>query len=215
MMSKNTIEVFDLFGKLNKSNIRYALLRNVNNELPFNFSSNKDIDIIVNPNDKEKIIKFFKDNNWKRKAHPLEKAQKIKYLYALDEFLFYTKGQINLDVSFQLSCKSTNGNEWMPLDQFINNNVWKNIKRNNDFGWNELSYEYETIHLITRCVFDKKSFNLNYIKRMNYLSNKIDFDKIYTELSLIFFKFTPILIKMILNKEYNKIINTYLSFGDY
>jgi hypothetical protein len=208
-------KILSIFQGLEGSNIPYILLRNINNELPNNFIANKDIDIIIHPDHKKEFYKFAMNNGWKKVNHPWNFGNNFIFLYAMDPFEFYTLGEINIDVCFQLSCRSTNNGEWMPIDMLINSSAWENKKRNTEYGWFELSIEDEIVHLLTRCVFDKKEFSKEYIERIQYLNNKVNSNSLLVRLDLVFFKFTPFLIKLINENKYNEIRKKYLTFIDY
>lgn len=214
-MNINPDAILDIFRILNESGINYVLLRNIDCELPNKFKGNKDIDILVKQEEKKMFYNLMKINKWRKCPHPLDLAGDFTFLYAMDRFDFFTKKGINLDICYQLSCKSTNAGEWMPLDQFINNSVWENRKINKDYGWYEMSREDELVHLLTRCIFDKKTFSSNYIIRIEDLFRDIDINKFIERIELVFFKFTPYLLKHIENKRYQIIRNEYLKFIDY
>ena len=115
--SKKIINVFQM---LEDNDIEYVLLRDVDHEIPYKFSQNKDIDLLININSRDKLHNALKNNGWKKIKHPLDGHNQIIYLYALTKFEFYTKDNINLDICFELCCKSPNDGEWLPIDQIIN-----------------------------------------------------------------------------------------------
>ena len=206
-------EVVDLFCTINKPGIEYILLRNINKELPSNLPTTKDIDIIVA---EDSLIKFeeslFK-KGWERIIHPYVS---IPFLYAMKPFRFYNKEGLHVDVCCQLACRSLNEGEWFPLDAHIQDELWKNkIKSLNQPWLYQLSHEDELIHLITRCVFDKKKFPGGYISRIDELMGAVNVVNITYKLSLIFFKFTNTLLELIREKQYNNIYQTYLQFKEY
>lgn len=207
-------KIINLFYDFEKADIIYALLRDVDKELPEHYSSNKDIDIIVCPESRKRFIEFMHSKNWRRVEHPLGEGNTI-FLYAMTPFEFYIKDGIRLDVCYQLSCKSTNAGEWMPIDRSINTMIWKRLKKNENYGWYELSEEDELIHLITRCIFDKRNFNIAYQHRIEDLLKKVDIDAIKNKLSKVFFDFSDKLLGLLLNKEYDSIIGEYLTFTEY
>lgn len=208
-------DVLDVFSMLNKNQISYVLLRNIDKELPDNLNEDKDIDILVKREDKEKFQKVLYNNGFKNKIHPWDFGNNFVFLYAMDKLEFYSKGKINLDICYQLCCRSINAKEWMPIDQMINNSVWENKKLNKNYDWYELSYEDELIHLLTRCIFDKGEFNSGYRKRISELMRKVDMDAEYKKLNVVFFKFTYKLVELIEKNEFDKIVNDYMTFTEY
>lgn len=207
-------EIINIFSNFEKEKITYAILRDVDKELPDHYSSNKDIDIIVYPECHDQFVKYMHLNKWKRVEHPLGEENTI-FLYAMNPFEFYIKNGIRLDVCYQLSCKSTNAGEWMPIDRSINKIIWTRLKKNEQYSWFELSDEDELIHLITRCIFDKKKFNEAYKKQIDILLNKTNIEVVTEELKKIFYSFTSKLLILLSNKEYDCIIEEYLTFKEY
>jgi len=211
--SNQVVEIFDVLN----GNIEYVLLRNINNELPDRLKETKDIDILVNSHYKSNLITLLKKEKWLQIIHPWDFGDNFNFLYSMDEFLMFRKGKINLDVCFQLCCRSLNAGEWFPLDESIQKSVFTNKRKKckNDFITYRLSYEDELIHLITRCIFDKKIFNDGYIERIQSLLGKIDMNLVSKKLEKIFFKFTPFLIQLLLYEEYSQIRNNYITFKEY
>ena len=78
-----------------------------------------------------------------------------------------------------------------------------------------LSFEDEFVHLLTRCIFDKKSFHKDYINRIEFLLRKIDISVVKGLLELVFYKYTNRLIEMIENKRFEKIPQDYIQFKNY
>ncbi|PZW43784.1 putative nucleotidyltransferase [Mesonia algae] len=206
-------EIISFFGILNKNNINYILLRNIGNELPDNLSKTKDIDIIVKIQDKQKLENVLLENKWEKIKHP---HRRVPYLYSMNAFDFYNLKGLHIDVAYELACRSIITRQWIPLDQKIQDNVWRYKREVHNSPWKYLlSYEIEMVHLLTRCIFDKKIFTKGYISRIDEiypLSNK---DVLAEYLDLVFFKFRYTLLKKVKHKEYNTIINEYLTFKDY
>lgn len=214
-MYVNSSDILRIFEMLNNNKVKYVLLRNINNELPNNFKANKDIDILVHPSSKEKLHNLLKNNGWKKIKHPLDNGLDFIFLYNMDKFEMFTKNNINLDICYQLSCRSLNRREWIPIDQKINDSVWINRKINNIYNWYEMSDEDQLIHLLTRCVFDKKKFEDGYVNEIDRLLGFTKIDNIKQKLELIFFKFTPYLLDLLKSHKYELIIKNYIQFKDY
>ena len=206
------LEVKEAFADLNSSGIQYALLRNIGSELPHNISREKDIDIIVHPNQIGVLERALLDRGWRRLRHPYEHK---KFLYGMDPFHFYSKGDLYFDVCFQISCQSINDKEWFPLDQEIQRITWQDIHLSRSVWQFELSPEVLLVHLITRCVFDKRKFSKAYIKEIERVFSRVDVLVFEQLLSLVFFKFTRQLIVMLRQKKYSNIFDNYIQFSDY
>lgn len=205
------------FEILENGDVRYVLLRNIDNELPFRFKQSKDIDILVHPNDCGVLKRVLKRHSWTLNRHPLNFGKNFIFLYSMTPFLWFTKGPLHLDVCFQLCCRSLNQGEWFPLCEAVQQSVWANRYRQDDKDlpvW-RLCYEDELIHLITRSVFDKKQFTDGYIARIEEIMQHVDFSKLEAKIQRVFFKFTPKLFEILQRKDYQSIIPSYIQFSDY
>ena len=206
-------DIIDLFSLLNNENINYILIRNINNELPKSLPLNKDIDLMINEDEASNFNHLMQRNGWKQKNHPLGH---FPFLYGLKPFEFYFKNGIHLDICFQLACRSLNKGEWFPLDLQIQEDLWNNKLKTLASPWKyQLSIDDEFVHLITRCVFDKKEFNDAYINRIEQLKIGIDHNIVFSKFEVVFFKYSKLLFEQINKKEYDKIITNYLQFKDY
>jgi len=213
-INKNSIVNF--FHLINESKIDYILIRNISNELPDFLEEGKDIDLLINNKDQEKVHFFLQKNRFKKIPHP---HRNNVFLYGVNKFNFYKNtDKVILDLNYQLACRSTDAGQWIPLDQIIQQSAWRNkqfISINKDFGYWALSFEDEFITLITRSVFDKNEFNQPYVKRIQELYQLININDVALKLELIFFKFTPYLLDLIAQDKYDVIINDYLTFKEY
>ena len=141
-------------------------------------------------------------------------------MYGVDkfEFLFNKNNKIIFDLNFQISVKSLDFGQIIPLDQSIQESAWKNKRLenlNDSLSYWTFGYEDEFVCLVARSIFDKNKFELNYIERINKILNLINKDDVIFKLNKVFFKFTPSLIKLIEDQKFNKIINNYLEFREY
>lgn len=215
MSCVNPKAIIDFFDNINMSSLNYILIRNINNELPSGLAIGKDIDLLVHYNERTKFINFLIENGFKNIRHPLFNDI---FLYGVNKFeLFVNKDNVLLDLNYQLACRSLNANEWIPLDSKIQDNAWRNkiIYKSSQISYYSLNAEDEFIVLVTRSIFDKREFQKGYIERIDELINFIDLDDVIDKLQLIFFKFVPVLISMLKKRQYNTILDRYISFSEY
>ncbi len=210
-------EVIEIFALLNLDGLNYILLRNINNELPYNLKFGKDIDILVHECDKIKINNFFKYHGYKVKSHPLRHD---KFIYNANKFEFrYNKSnKIIFDLNFQVLVKSLDAGQQIPLDQEIQSSLWENkrfVQLDNNFGYWALGYEDEFVCLLARSILDKREFQIYYRERIEHLLDIINIDCAKKKLYVVFFKFTPVLVSLIVSKKYGDIVESYLKFKDY
>ncbi len=210
-------ELIKIFDKLNKSSLRYILLRNINHELPDKLNVGKDIDLLVHKHEEEKFKFFFKKNDYHTINHPFRNDL---FLYGVDrfEFKYNNNNKILFDLNFQLAVRSLDAGQWIPLDQEIQNSAWNNIrfeKCHSGLGYWTLSYEDEFVTLVSRSIFDKKDFDEGYIRRIDELMPLVNLSEAEYRLRLIFFRFTPHLLNFLSSKKYQNIIYNYLRFREY
>lgn len=194
-------------------NIDYRLLKNIDFQVE-KIDLGEDVDIIVNKKDESKFIDVLKKYNLKNIKHPWNFGNNFIFLYSMNPFKFYKNQSLILDVCYELSCRSINAGEWIPLDKEIQDDIWSQEFTLNGYI-KKVSNEIELVHLITKSIFDKKSFTSHYIDRINNLINLSDRVRLNKYLNLVFFKFTPLLLKLIETNQYDKIIDKYISFKDY
>ena len=210
-------EVIKIFNKLNESGLSYILLRNINHELPGNLKLGKDIDLLVHKHEEDKFKVFFKNNGYNTIKHPFRNDI---FLYGVDkfEFKYNNNNKILFDLNFQLAVRSLDAGQWVPLDQKIQDSAWNNMrfgKSNPGLGYWTLSYEDELVMLVSRSIFDKKCFEEGYIHRIEELMTLVSLNESENKFRMIFFKFTPHLVSLISNNQYQKIIYNYLRFKEY
>lgn len=211
----NPKSIIDIFNKLNAAGLRYILIRNINSELPGGLRIGKDIDLLVPYNERSKFINFLIEKGFKNIRHPL--CNDI-FLYGVNKFEFFVnKDNVLLDLNYQLTCRSLNTGEWIPLDQKIQDSAWENKKINkiDKVTYYSLGAEDEFVALVTRSIFDKKEFQKGYIKRIDELINVIDVNDVIAKFQLIFFKFTYVLLSMLKKRRYEMILDRYISFSEY
>lgn len=204
------------FTLLQEHCIEYVLLRNNDEELPNQLIKTKDVDIIVMPSHAKKLHRLLLSNGWKNGKHPWDFADNFVFLYSMTPFKMYSKNGLNIDVCYELACRSANRGEWIPLDQTIQNSVWQNRRVENDSAWKyRLSYEDELVHLLTRCIFDKKQFTTAYRQEIEKLLKLVSDTELDRRMSMVFFKFTPFLKELLSCKAYDDICVSYIEFSDY
>lgn len=208
-------EILSFFQRMENQQIKYAVLRDVEQCIPNKIDESKDIDLVIYPHHKAEFHKFMKAEGFKKERHPWDFGNNFVFLYAMDKFEFYAKEGMRIDVCYQLACRSTDHGEWVPIDQVIQKSAWENRKRNERYSYYQLSSEDEFVHLITRCIFDKKVFKEEYRNRLHFLYQQIDKEDVRMKLSMVVFRYADSLLNQIENGEYDKICDNYLRFTEY
>lgn len=211
--------VQDFFSKLNNSNIEYVLIKNISDELPDKLEDGKDIDILVNEKYIKDFKKFMNSNNFKEKTHPYGKKNGWVFGYKLPKHQFWKLKNKDfkffIDVCFKLCCKSLTPNIWIPLDNCINEDIWKNKVFDDKNNWWIMDDETTLVYMFCRAVFDKKEFKKGYISEIEKRKILLDSESVKHKLSKVFFKYTDLLISQAKSCDYDEIVKNYIAFRDY
>lgn len=206
--------VLNIFEDINKVGVDYVLLRNIGQELPNKLEKNKDIDLLVRYEDRKKFKNSLLADGWQKCWHPHDNGSNFIFLYSMQPFEMYKKDDVHLDVCYQLNCRSTNG-EWMPLDEHLQENLWKERIIDENLSVPKLGNTYQLVHLLTRSVFDKKEFTQPYIIEIEKLIEKVDLKELSDLLEPVFFKYSPRLVERIKTQNYEGIFTDFISFSSY
>jgi hypothetical protein len=202
-------KVLELLGLLEFSNVRYCVLR----DFFQNGSVSGDVDILFHPADKQVLHSILKKEKWFKVLHPYDNLTDFSFLYGMDEFEFFAKGELRLDICFQLCCRSIDKKYWLPLDLAIQESVFDDRVRYRDYY--KLSKEDELVHLTTRCVFDKRQFPLNYKERIVEIYPECDKSRLKEKLSFVYFNAFHLVIDAVESNNFDCLISKYLSYCEY
>jgi hypothetical protein len=217
MKNINPNEIRKFFSLMNDNDINYILIKNVADELPYSLKDGKDIDILVHPDSKSKFEEVMIKGNFDICTPPLGVENGWTFGYSLPSYQFWMKRDssftLYIDASFVLSCKSLIPKTWVPLNEPINNSVWKEKVFDDKNNWWIMDDKNMLLYLLVRCIFDKKNFSDTYIKeielRKRYMSDIED------KLKITFYKYSSRLSKMIAEQKYENIIQDYITFDKY
>lgn len=215
MKSHKKIEILNFFSNLNNSGINYLLLRNTANEMPSKLKKNKDIDLWISYDHRPLLINFFKKYNFIKIRHPLRKLDR---LYGINEFEMYkNSAELLIDINYQICVKSLSKIHLVPLDDFIQKNIFKNKKKIyfDQIPINHMGDNEYLVSIIARQIYDKENFDDWAMNEINRLMPVCNVNIVYKYLKLIFFKFTDDLIKMINKKQFKLIKTNYIRFQKY
>jgi hypothetical protein len=216
-VDRNKISTF--WNSINKSSVNCVLIKNIANELPENLPNGKDIDILVKESCQKEFQLIMKKMGYNKCIHPLGKLNGWRFLYKLPEYEFWKlkdkDSELYIDASFKLCCKGLMPKTWIPLDNLIQNRIWKDKVWDAENGWWILDTETRLVYLLVRCIFDKKIFSDKYIKEIEQTIEEADMQIVRELLNMIFFKYTDKLLYMVGKKQYSNIIQDYISFSEY
>lgn len=203
-----------VFNALKSNEVRYAILKKFD-VFPENIDGSKDIDLIIHPNDKNLFHHIMRNSTFSLCKHPWDFGENFIFLYSMTPLEFYIDEPYSLDICFELSCRSLNNGEWIPLHQKIQNLLWSERRLVSEPWFYEQPYSCELLHLITKAIFDKKYFPKSYQERINELLKFVDLIVIEELLNQVFYKYTPKLIDLIASSKFEEIFESYITFTDY
>lgn len=205
------------FELLNQKNIHYILIKNIGKELPKKLPISKDIDILIDENEKKKFHGIMKKIG-RQCYHPYCRQKGWENLYGLPQFemwRLFSGDNLFVDVTYKLCCKSLTPMKWIPLDDTVQKYAWKHKVYDEDQGWWILDKNTSLVYYLIRCVFDKAVFSEKYIKEIEAVLPEVDENIIIELLNPIFFGFTLVLLEMVKSKKYMEIREHYIAFDKY
>lgn len=207
------------FEVMNDNDIQYVLIKNIFDELPCKLPDGKDIDILVHTDSKEKFEECMSANGFGRRIPPNGKENGWSFAYQLPEYEFWqmekNKFTFYIDANFKLCCKSLMGKIWIPLDNSIQEELWKNKVFDAENNWWIMDEYTILVYLLVRAVFDKENFRAGYIEGIEKRKHLIAAECVKEKLSKIFFNYTDRLIHMVNEGKYSEIVQDYRGFREY
>ena len=213
----NSAHIIKFFNGLNDAGVKYVLIKNIGDELPCHLPNGKDIDIVVHE-DSVTVFHQYMLNNGRKVIHPYGKEAGWNNIYRLPEFEFWrlnASDDIFVDVSNMLSCHSLTPHVWLPLDNHIQLDLWKNKVFDEENQWWIIDSNIQYVYLAVRCVLDKRCFPPAYCQEIKRKRSQIDIEKVKYYLRFVFFNFTDTLVDMLDNGDFSNVIDAYISYKDY
>lgn len=213
----NPIYIENFIQGLNDSGINYVMIKNIGDELPNHLLPSKDIDIIVHKDSIDAFHRYMKPIA-RKILHPYSREYGWRNIYGLDDFEEWRLNiadDLLIDVTTKLCCKSIMPKMWLPVDNLIQKDIWKNRVFDKDKNWWRMDDNVLFAYLPIRCVFDKHEFSELYIAEIERLRPSIDLEVVMSYLRLVFFNFAAPLVDMMDKKDYQNIIPSYLKFRKY
>lgn len=205
------------FEGLNEAGIEYVLIKNICGELPDHLIAGKDIDILVHSESMNSFHDYMRPIA-RKIIHPFGKEYGWRNLYGLEEFEKWrlnTSEDILVDVSCKLCCQCLMPKMWLPLDGFIQQELWRHRIFESEKNWWRIDNNVLYSYLVIRSVFDKRCFTEFYIDEIERLAEVIDAQIVKSYFKLVFFKYTDTLFEMLENRNYHEIISRHLRFKGY
>jgi hypothetical protein len=138
-----------------------------------------------------------------------------QFLYGMDVFNdFYYAGFV-ITATFQLACRSTMHGAWIPLDRTIGEYALEKRVMDTKSGLYRLEGKRDFVYKLAKCVFTDKIFSQSARREIQDYEYLISDSQLVSFLEKVFFKFTPTLIEMLKNRNFEVIIPSYYHFSDY
>jgi hypothetical protein len=192
------------------------VLRNISDNGMISYSlldEDKDnIFILISPEEKYQFRKIVKSFGWK----PIKsRCKKDSFLYGMDAPENFVCANAVITIFFQLACKSAMQKEWLPLDRSVNDLALKSRILDPVDGLYKLEGRYDMVYRLAKCVFTRRTFAESDIENIQNNEGLLDDSVLVLFLKKTFFKFTPILIDMLLNRDYAHIVSSCFEFNNY
>lgn len=211
--------IIGLFDSLNTAGVNYANIKNIANELPNHLKDGKDIDLLVAPDDEEKLCQVMSANGFEFLTYPYGPSTGWVLGYNLPENKFMKKKGTEytfiVDVCFMLKCKSLTPMTMVPLNHGFNDGALSDKVWNEELHAWELDEKRALGYIITRAVLTKRNFSQGYIEEIEKHKALLDDPAEIDLLEEEFFKFTPKLVQMIKSGRYQEICSAYIGFTGY
>lgn len=206
--------IMDFFELLNGNNLKYVLLKNDDNVLPYHMESDNDIDFLIHPSDYNRLIDAAILNGYEKR---IGESCKRYFLYQLREDIFLKKDDCYFHFYEALACNPlTNmGNCKIPLENLVQEYIWGNREWDSNNKWWIMNDVSILFYLIVRSVFDKHYFKSKYVREIEKRINYIDCEDFYMLAQTVFYSFTAKMIEMVKREQYDRILGEYLSYKNY
>lgn len=209
----NKEKITEIFKSFNQESIDIIILRKQENLFNKNYD---DIDILASYKDFKKLKKILKKNGL---LFYSDSKYINNYLYkSIPHHHFYNKNLgLNFDISFDISYRSINNQEFIPIDDEQLDYIWCNKIKiiKNDFYFFQMDKYSQIIHLISHCIFDKKNFSDYYRNKITELIIEIDKTIFFEMIEPIFYKYKKRLFELIKDQKFDIIFNDYISYKEY
>lgn len=199
-----------LFSLLNETGVRYLLLKNIEEELPSALKLTKDIDILVLPEDRERLAAILEEKGYAHVPHPKREERRME---GLDPFDLYVWEDILLDVCYQLCCHGLDPHEWRAFGKEMQDSLWGNAVYDARCRCYRLGEEEELIYLLARAVFDKRGFQRSYIKRIGELLTRVEQQRVSGRLEWIFPGYAGRLLEAAGNGQFEGLAEAYFQYA--
>ena len=186
----------------------------ISNKTKDNFiilSTHDDIDILVDGEDKYKIINVFNDLGFRAKI----KKPTTECLYYAEHDIQFFKDKFHYDLHSNLCYNGLKPNSYIPIDKAFEDYCFKTKIKTNDVWKFKLSTEAEIVHLTCRIIFDKKEVPLHYKKKLEELITKVNEKELYYAFELALFKYAKHAHQLILSKNFEQLPTSYIACCDY
>ncbi len=206
--------ILEFLKLLNSSDIKYVLIKNDDDAIPYKVESDNDIDFLIHPDDYSELIEIGTANGYEKRVG---ESCKRYFLEQLREDILFKKEDCYFHFYEALACSPlTNmGNCKMALERSVQSHIWENRIWDENKQWWIMDDISILLYLIVRSVFDKQEFKPKYIREIEKRAELVEDEAFIRLAKTVFFGYTPKMIKLIKEKKYSQILGDYLSYTLY
>ena len=220
MRCRNSQMILEVLSQLHMSEVPWILLFSKEYGKHFNCLADltavdECIRILVRPNGAKAMHEYLRRQRYELVRHPHKNDMR---LYGVGAFKMYrSKNGILIDVSFQISVRSLDQGQWIPLDKVVQDSAWRNsrlqhlgavpvrVLRNDDL----------IVSTLSRLIFDKKEISDDHLSHLQQLLKNSNRESVLEKLRLVFFRYADHLLVKVENGECKDIVQDYLQFCNY
>lgn len=202
--------IFDTFIS---QQIRYVVLRNAE-DMPLRCTLNNDIDILIHPEDYSNVHSLLIKHGFE---HKRDQAQYGSMLYgaAPHDHYMIKHLELHIDIVKGLYYRSPNNGEKVAITRALQKSIFERRQFTSDI-WGYVPHPNDLfLHIFCHALFDKDAISNKYVVLLEELLGLTEQELLVKELEAVVFKFAPIALQAIRNRQTLKLSELYFSYSDY
>lgn len=202
-------ETFKIINEV--TNGRFSTLRNLD-LIPTQSSIENDIDVLIPTIYIKDVVDTVKPINYQIYQ------DNSPCLYGAQPHIHFKHQELDVhfDIMTGMYYRSVANNvAFVNIDKRLTRSALDNRIESDKVFINHLHPNDELVHLVCHCIFDKRKTTERYEKRILELIDKVDSDKVYRLMDMIFYKVTDMIHQKVLSGDIKNLFDDYITFKDY
>lgn len=202
-------ETFKIINEV--TNGRFSTLRNLD-LIPTESSIENDIDVLIPTIYIKDVVDAVKPINYQIYQ------DNSPCLYGAQPHIHFKHQELDVhfDIMTGMYYRSVANNvAFVNIDKRLTRSALDNRVEVKDVYINHLHPNDELVHLVCHCIFDKRKTTDRYEARILELIDKVDSDKVYRLMDMIFYKVTDTIHQKVMSGDVKNLFNDYITFKDY